>query len=254
MLDLKYVTENLETVIDRLSTRNGDLSYLRKLPGLQQDRKEIIMAVESLKAKRNETSRLIGVYKKEGKDTKELFDTVAHNGDDIKNLDEKLACIEKEIFDILSTTPNLPNASVPIGKDDTQNVECYKVGMPKVFDFEVKDHVALGEKLGILDFERAAKITGTRFVVDKGLGARLERALIAFMLDLHSDSHGYTELIPPYIVNGASMFATGQFPKFKSIFIVMKSYQQKIYQLNIRHTQQPLEQKLVQRVVIPEVF
>lgn len=215
MLDLRYVTENMETVIAKLSTRQGDFSYLRKLIALQQTRKDIILEVEALKAKRNDASRQIGLYKKEGKDVADLLNAVAHIGDDVKELDEKLALAEKEIFDILSITPNIPNASVPIGKDDSQNIELYKVGKIRNFDFPILDHVAIGEKLGILDFERAAKITGTRFVVDKGLGARLERALISFMMDLHSGKHGYTEVIPPYIVNGASMFATGQFPKFK---------------------------------------
>ena len=215
MLELKHVTENIDEVIKRLSTRGGDFSYLLKLPELQEKRKQLIIEVEALKAKRNETSKLIGQYKREKKDTTEIFQQVENIGDNIKKLDEALEQIEKEIFDILAITPNLPNPSVPIGKDETANVEIKKYGEPKNFTFKVKDHIELGEQLGILDFERAAKITGSRFVVDKGLGARLERSLIQFMMDLHSDQHGYTEIIPPYIVNGKSMFSTGQFPKFK---------------------------------------
>lgn len=215
MLELKHVTENIDEVIKRLSTRGGDFSYLLKLPELQEKRKQLIIEVEALKAKRNETSKLIGQYKREKKDTTEIFQQVENIGDNIKKLDEALERIEKEIFDILAITPNLPNPSVPIGKDETANVEIKKYGEPKNFTFKVKDHIELGEQLGILDFERAAKITGSRFVVDKGLGARLERSLIQFMMDLHSDQHGYTEIIPPYIVNGKSMFSTGQFPKFK---------------------------------------
>ena len=215
MLELKHVTENIDEVIKRLSTRGGDFSYLLKLPELQEKRKQLIIEVEALKAKRNETSKLIGQYKREKKDTTEIFQQVENIGDNIKKLDEALEQIEKEIFDILAITPNLPNPSVPIGKDETANVEIKKYGEPKNFTFKVKDHIELGEQLGILDFERAAKITGSRFVVDKGLGARLERSLIQFMIELHSDQHGYTEIIPPYIVNGKSMFSTGQFPKFK---------------------------------------
>ncbi|NLK12402.1 MAG: serine--tRNA ligase [Candidatus Phytoplasma sp.] len=215
MLELKYVTENIDDVIKRLSTRGGDFSYLLKLPELQEKRKQLIIEVEALKAKRNETSKLIGQYKREKKDTTEIFQQVENIGGDIKKLDEALEQIEKEIFDILAITPNLPNPSVPIGKDETANVEIKRYKEPRKFNFKVKDHIELGEQLGILDFERAAKITGSRFVVDKGLGARLERSLIQFMMDLHSDEHGYTEIIPPYIVNGKSMFSTGQFPKFK---------------------------------------
>ncbi|CCV63643.1 Seryl-tRNA synthetase [Alteracholeplasma palmae J233] len=215
MLDLKYITENTEEAITQLEKRKGDFSYIRKIPLLQEERKQLIVESESLKAKRNETSKLVGQYKRDKKDTTELLAEVAHIGDEVKALDNKLEEIEKEIFNLLSITPNILNASVPVGKDDSENIELYKVGEPKKFAFPVKDHVELGEKLGIFDFERAAKITGSRFVVDKGLGARLERSLIQFMMDLHSQQNGYTEIIPPYIVNEKSMFATGQFPKFK---------------------------------------
>ncbi len=215
MLDLKFVTENINEVYKRLSTRNGDFSYIFNLVKLQDERKAIILDVESKKAQRNEASKKIGELKRNKQDATHILDEVAHLGDDIKVLDDKLKTIEDEIFNILAVTPNLPNLSVPIGKDDHDNVEVRKYGIPRVFDFPIKDHITLGESLGILDFERAAKITGTRFVVDKGLGARLERSLIQFMMDLHAHEHGYTEVIPPFIVNEKSMFATGQFPKFK---------------------------------------
>ena len=215
MLDLKFVVENIEDVIKRLSTRNGDFTYLYEIKDLYNRRKTIILDVEAKKALRNDASKRIGELKRQKLDATEILNEVAHLGDDIKALDDELKMVEEKISNLLAITPNLPHESVPVGKDDTANVEIKKVGTPRRFDFPVKDHIALGESLGILDFERAAKITGTRFVVDKGLGARLERSLIQFMMDLHAYEHGYTEVIPPYIVNEKSMFATGQFPKFK---------------------------------------
>lgn len=215
MLDLKYVVENMDEVYQKLSQRNGDFSYLFELVDLSNKRKDMIGSVESKKALRNEASKKIGELKRQKQDVTPVLNEVAHIGDEIKQMDDELRLIEEKIQWILSITPNIPHQSVPIGKDETANVEIKRVGEPKKFDFEVKDHVALGESLNILDFERAAKITGTRFVVDKGLGARLERSLIQFMMDLHAFEHGYTEVIPPFIVNEKSMFATGQFPKFK---------------------------------------
>ncbi len=215
MLDLRFVTENIDKVIERLSTRQGDFTYLYELIELQDKRKALILQADQLKAKRNDASKKIGEMKRKGEDSSDLMKDIAHLGDDIKALDEKLVWVEERIQDILAVTPNLPNESVPVGKDDTDNPVVRTFLKPTIFSFVPKDHVELAEKLGILDFERAAKITGTRFVVDKGLGARLERALIAFMMDLHTFEHGYQEIIPPYIVNDKSMYATGQFPKFK---------------------------------------
>jgi len=215
MLDLKYVTENVEEVIKKLSKRNGDFSYLRELVTLQDQRKQVIVDVESKKALRNEASKKIGELKRNKQDATSVLNDVAHLGDDIKALDEELSIIEEKIFNILAITPNIPHETTPIGKDESANVEIKKVGSPRVFNFKIKDHTELGEKLNILDFERATKITGTRFVVDKGLGARLERSLIQWMMDLHAHEHNYIEIIPPFIVNEKSMFATGQFPKFK---------------------------------------
>lgn len=215
MLDLKFVTENMDKVIENLSKRQGDFSYLKELEVLQEQRKNIIVDVESKKALRNESSKKIGELKRNKQDATHILEQVKDLGDEIKAMDDKLKDIEEKIFDILAITPNLLHESVPYGEDESSNVEIKKVGTPKTFDFDAKDHVELGEKLGILDFERAAKITGTRFVVDKGLGARLERSLIQFMMDLHALNHGYEEVIPPFIVNDKSMYATGQFPKFK---------------------------------------
>lgn len=215
MLDLKYVIENIDEVYEKLSHRNGDFKYLYDLVTLQDQRKEIIILGEAKKALRNESSKKIGELKRNKQDASHILDQVKDLGDEIKALDEKLSDIETKIFDILANTPNICHESVPVGKDENENVEIKKVGTPRIFDFKIKDHIELGESLDILDFERAAKITGARFVVDKGLGARLERSLIQFMMDLHSRTHNYTEIIPPFIVNEQSMFATGQFPKFK---------------------------------------
>ncbi|MBE0700350.1 MAG: serine--tRNA ligase, partial [Acholeplasmataceae bacterium] len=215
MLDLKWVIENIEEVVQKLSKRQGDFGYLYKLVPLQEVRKEIIQSVESKKAMRNEASKKIGELKRLKQDATAILDEVAHIGDDIKVLDEQLEKIELEIYHLLSMTPNITHESVPIGDDERQNIEIRKVGKPRSFSFPIKDHIEISEKLNILDFERAAKITGARFVVDKGLGARLERALIQFMMDLHSEEHGYIEMIPPFIVNEKSMYASGQFPKFR---------------------------------------
>ena len=215
MLDLKYVVENVDEVYQKLSNRNGDFSYLYDLVKKSEERKELIADVEAKKAFRNEQSKKIGELKRQKLDATPVLEEVAHLGDEIKKLDDALRAVEEDIFNMLAITPNIPHESVPVGKDDTANVEIRKWGQPKAFDFKVKDHIELGESLGILDFERAAKITGARFVVDRGLGARLERALIQFMMDLHAFKHGYTEIIPPFIVNEKSMFATGQFPKFR---------------------------------------
>lgn len=215
MLDLKYVVENVEEVINKLSNRNGDFTYLRKLVTLGNERKEVIANVELKKNLRNEASKKIGQYKREGKDVTPIMNEVAGIGDEIKVLDERLLAIETEINGILAITPNIPNETVPVGKDEDANVVIRHWGTPRTFDFPVKDHIQLGEALNILDFERAAKITGARFVVDKGLGARLERSLIQFMMDTHGIENDYIECIPPFIVSDKSMYATGQFPKFK---------------------------------------
>lgn len=215
MLDIKWIRENLDEAINRLNTRGKDHSYLRDLVAKDDKRRELIAEVETLKNKRNVDSKKIGELARAKVDTTELKEEVRLIGDKIKEFDAQIESLEAEIRETLLITPNIPNDFVPVGLTDKDNVELYKWGTPRKFEFPIKDHTELGEALGILDFERAAKISGPRFVVDKGLGARLERALIQFMMDTHSEDHGYTEIIPPYIVNEASMYATGQFPKFK---------------------------------------
>ena len=215
MLDIKMIRDDVETVIKRLNTRGKDFSYLRDLVKKDEERRNIITEVEQLKKERNEKSKLIGQLKREKKDATEVLASVAHIGEEIAELDEKVAALDKEINFTLLSTPNLLHESVPIGRDERDNPEIKRFMEPTKFNFTPKPHYELGEKLDILDFDRAAKITGSRFVVYKGLGARLERSLIAFMMDLHAKKHGYTEIIPPYIVNRESMTATGQLPKFE---------------------------------------
>ncbi len=215
MLDIKQIRENTEYYIELLNRRGGDFSYLHDLVAKDARRREIIGEVEKVKAKRNESSKLIGQYKREKKDTTELFASIESIGQGIKDLENELKTLEEEIQYSLLITPNLPNEDIPVGMDEDDNLEIKNVGEPTQFDFEPKPHWDLATDLDILDFDRASKITGSRFTVYKGLGARLERVLLNFMTDLHAHEHGYTEIIPPYIVNGESMTATGQFPKFK---------------------------------------
>ncbi len=214
MIDIKLIRDDVDLVIKKLSTRNKDFEYLRDVKARDERRRQLLVEVEKLKSLRNEKSKLIGQLKREKKDATEVLDSVAHLGDDIIAMDQEIASLEEKIDYSLLVTPNILHDSVPIGKDEHDNVEIRKFMEPASFAFTPKPHYEIGEKLGILDFERASKITGSRFVVYKGLGARLERALIAFMMDLHA-SKGYTEIIPPYIVNRKSMTATGQLPKFE---------------------------------------
>lgn len=215
MIDIKLLRDDLEGTIKKLATRGADFTYLRDVIALDDKRRNLISEVEVLKRERNEKSKQVGLLKRNKQDASEVLASVAHIGEDIDNLDKQIQLIDREIELQLLNTPNILHDSVPIGKDETEN-KLVKTYLEKTkFDFEPKSHFDLGEKLNILDFERASKITGSRFVVYKGLGARLERALIAFMMDLHSNEHGYTEVIPPYIVNRDSMTATGQLPKFE---------------------------------------
>ena len=215
MLDLKRISENVQGSIQALETRGGDFSYLNKITELDEKRKQLILEVEELKSNRNEASKLIGQYKREKKDVTELLNQMNGVGEKVKELDDQLRCIDDEMKQILLITPNVPCGTIPVGKDENDNVEVRKFGNPTVFDFEPKPHWDLVTNLDIIDFERASKITGSRFAVYKGLGARLERALISFMLDLHTGDHGYTEILPPVIVNRQSMTGTGQLPKFE---------------------------------------
>lgn len=215
MLDIKMIRENTKYYVDLLNRRGSDFSYLYDLVEKDARRREIIVEVEEVKKKRNEASKLIGQYKREKKDTTELFAQIENIGSGITDLEKELKELEEEINYTLLITPNIPSEDIPVGKDEGDNLEIKRVGETPTFDFEPKPHWDLATNLDILDFDRASKISGSRFTVYKGLGARLERALINFMTDLHAHEHGYTEIIPPYIVNGESMTATGQFPKFK---------------------------------------
>jgi len=215
MLDIKKLREETEKYIELLNRRGGDFSYLNELLEKDERRRIIIGEVEKVKALRNETSKKIGQYKRDGKDTSEIFLEVESIGKNIKGLEEELKEIEAYILNTLLITPNIPNEDIPVGLDEEDNREIKKEGTIPTFYFEPKPHWDLATELDILDFDRASKITGSRFTVYKGLGARLERSLINFMTDLHAHEHGYTEIIPPYIVNRESMTATGQFPKFE---------------------------------------
>lgn len=214
MIDIKLIRDDVEGVIKKLNLRGKDFSYLRDVKKWDEERRKIIAEVENLKNLRNEKSKLIGQLKREKKDATEVLESVANIGDEIAQMDKKVEALDTNIENAMLMTPNILSETVPVGKDETENVEIRKFMEPTKFNFTPKAHYELGEKLDILDFERAAKITGPRFVVYKGLGARLERALIAFMMDLHA-SKGYTEIIPPFIVNRKSMTATGQLPKFE---------------------------------------
>jgi len=214
MLDLRRVVENTEEIINALETRGGDFSYLSQVVELDKERKVLILEVEALKSKRNDFSKRIGEYKREKKDTTELMTEIDGIGAEIKTIDEKLNVIDEKLREILLGVPNVPRGTIPIGKDEDDNVEIKKWGNPREFSFQAKPHWDLVTELDIIDFERAAKITGSRFAVYKKAGAKLERALISFMLDLHTSEHGYDEILPPVIVNSKSMTGTGNLPKF----------------------------------------
>jgi len=216
MLDIKLIRENPEKIIQRLNTRGKDYSFfVKEIISFDELRREKLQKVEELKQFRNQQSKLIGIYKKNGEDTAKLFEEIAGIGEDISKLDLEVAECEKKIQKNMDELPNLPNERVFIGKDETENKEMRRWGTPRKFEFESKAHWDLGVDLDILDFDRATKITGARFVVNKGLGARLERAVMNFMLDVHTYEHGIKEIIPPFMVNATSMYGTGQLPKFE---------------------------------------
>lgn len=215
MLDLKFLRANFTEVKEKLKHRGEDLTDFARFEELDTKRRELIAKAEELKNKRNEVSQQIAVLKREKKDADHLIAEMREVGDHIKALDDELREVEEALEMLLLSIPNIPHESVPIGETENDNVEIRKWGEPRTFSFEPKPHWDIADQLGILDFERAAKVTGSRFVFYKGLGARLERALINFMLDLHVEEHGYVEVLPPYLVNRASMTGTGQLPKFE---------------------------------------
>lgn len=215
MLDMKYLRNNFDEVKEKLKHRGEDLTELDHFGELDAKRRELIVETEKLKAKRNEASKQIAVLKKEKKDAEPAIQEMRKVGEQISNLDKELKEIEENLQKIMLSIPNIPHESVPVGEDEEDNVEVRKWGEVPTFDFEIQAHWDIGTNLNILDFERAAKVTGSRFVFYKGLGAKLERALINFMLDLHVDEHGYEEMLPPYMVNRDSLTGTGQLPKFE---------------------------------------
>ena len=217
MLDIKFIRENPEAVKAGIKNKN-EKDTVDEILVLDKRRREILTEVEALKAERNSVSKQIGILKREGKDASEIMAQMKSVSDKVKLLDEELRETEEKLNEKMLWVPNLPHKSVPIGKDENDNVEVRRWA-PDGFtfdkEFEMKDHLELGKKLGILDFDRGAKISGSGFPVYIGKGAALERALINFMLDTHINEHGYTEVIPPLLVNRDSMIGTGQIPKME---------------------------------------
>lgn len=214
MLDIKYVRQNPDKVREALENRRATAD-LDKFLKLDEERRNLLFEVEKLKSERNKTSEEIAKKKKAGEAVDQIIARMKEVSQKIKEMDEQINQVEAELENILLTIPNIPDDSVPIGQSDEDNVEVRRWQEPTKFDFTPKPHWEIGVDLDILDFERAAKITGSRFTVYKGGGARLERALVNFMLDLHVEKHGYKEIFPPFIVNRDSMTGTGQLPKFE---------------------------------------
>ena len=215
MLDIKRIRENYEEVRQAVESRMNGSFGLEAIPHLDEKRRALLSQVEAMKYKQGQDSKQIPVMKKEGQDTSELMKEMKALAEQIKELDLQVTQIEEDIKNALLNVPNTPNPSVPVGKDDTENVEIRRWGDPPIFDFEEKAHWDVGTGLDVLDFERASKIAGARFTVYKGLGARLERSVINFMLNLHTEEHGFTEILPPFMVNRDAMTGTGQLPKFE---------------------------------------
>ena len=215
MLDTKYVCEHLEEVIKKLNTRNGDYSYLRELPQLEEKRKNCIVKGETLKAERNTMSKQIGALKAAHKNDEAaaLLKTISVDKDEMAKLDKELAETDDAIHEMMLKTPNIPDDSLPIGTDDSFNKPVKYWGKPTTFSFKPSSHWEIGQKLGYFDFDRAAKVTGSRFTFYLGAFAHLERALSAFMLDTHTKA-GFKEVLPPFVVNTDSLTGTGQLPKF----------------------------------------
>lgn len=214
MLDIKRIRKNPEALVAAMKSRRNKGADVSGLLELDEKRRTLIAQTEALKAKRNEDSAKVPMLKKQGLDASEILAEMKIVAEEIKVLDGELAQIDSQLDDLLMKIPNIPHESVPDGADDKDNSEVRRYSVPTSFDFEPQAHWDIGEKLGILDFASAGKITGARFTVYRGLGARLERAIISYFLDCHT-RNGYTEILPPYMVNRASMTGTGQLPKFE---------------------------------------
>jgi seryl-tRNA synthetase len=221
MIDIQLLRKDIDSVAARLATRKFQLD-VAGFNAIEAERKAIQTRTEELQSKRNSLSKQIGMLKGKGEDTSAVMAEVAGLGEELKANEVALAQVQARMAGFMESVPNLPNEAVAVGADESANVEVRKVGTPRAFDFEVKDHVDIGEKLG-LDFDTAAKLTGSRFSVMKGGIARLHRALAQYMLDTHTEKHGYTECYTPYMVNAASLHGTGQLPKFEAdLFSVKK--------------------------------
>ncbi|HUA17594.1 MAG TPA: serine--tRNA ligase [Bryobacteraceae bacterium] len=223
MHDLSFFRANLDSIAQRLATRGYQLD-LEQFRELDAERRAALTQTEQLRAQKNAKSAEVLKLRKEGKDTAELQREVRSMDDQIASLEEKAKTLDESFRDLMAGVPNIPHESVPVGKSADDNVEVRRWGQPRQFDFEPKAHWDLGPELKILDLERAAKVTGARFAVYWGIGARLERALISFMLDVHTREHGYTEVLPPFLINSDSLFGTGQLPKFKDDLFKIENY------------------------------
>jgi seryl-tRNA synthetase len=215
MLDINFIRNNPDKVKQAIDHKHENASNVDQILELDTQRRSLIHACEQLKSKRNEKSKEVSELKKNGHDASRIIEETKKIGDDVKSLEEKLKELEPQITNLLLRIPNIPAADVPIGKDASDNVIVKTWGQRKTFDFTPLPHWELGRMLNILDMERSSKISGSGFILLKGLGAKLERALYCFMLDLHTREHGYTELFPPFLVNRTSMTGTGQLPKLE---------------------------------------
>ncbi|MHA6481466.1 serine--tRNA ligase [Paenibacillus sp. strain BS8-2] len=222
MLDVKILRSDLAKVEQALTNRGASLELVSGFTELDVKRREMIGETEQLKNRRNVVSTEVAKLKKSGGDAESLILEMREVGDRIKAIDEELREMDAAVEQVLLSIPNIPHESVPVGSSEEENVEIRRIGDVPAFGFEPKAHYDIAAELGILDFERAGKVTGSRFTFYRGLGARLERALISFMMDLHSDKHGYEEILPPYIVNRDSLIGTGQLPKFEEDLFKLK--------------------------------
>lgn len=220
MLDQNLLRKNLDEVVARLATRKFEFP-VEKYNALESERKAVQSETEQLQAQRNAVAKQIGAAKKSGQDATELMQKGSEIASKLSDLEKRTEELKKALTDLLLTIPNLPHESVPVGKDETENVEVRRWGTPREFDFEIKDHVDVGAPLG-LDFETGTKLAGTRFAFMKGPVARLHRALAQFMLDTHTTEHGYTECYTPYIANQETLIGTGQLPKFEEDLFAAK--------------------------------
>lgn len=256
MLDLRYVTDNLDEVRRRLATRAGDASLgLDRLAELDERRRTSIAEVEALRAERNEASKAMASADKKSAEFAEKRAALKELGARIKELEAALDDVEAEVEQIVMRLPNLPHDSVPVGRSESDNPIVRTVGERPRFDFAPKPHDELGVALGIVDFERAAKVSGARFSVLRGAGARLERGLIAFMLDLHTGSHGYEELWPPAIVRDTALRGTGQLPKFEhDVFRAERHYEAADETERVRHYLSPTAEVQLTNYHADEIF